>query len=374
MTDDEFAVGGFEARREVNQPQIGLVTRSLQRGVDAARKVTARIEQQDQRAAQIVGANVGQTHVITHLTRGTVTPGIAEVQTDLVAHVQHSGEDADVGLRQLGLRGAANVAGNLQLPLACGQAGDIEHGRAGGGVPANRVRIDGLAGVGCQRGEDEVGWVQHAGQVAGICAVGAQPHGLVEGDGDLADRQRQYRAIGHAHRADMRRLERCNFIDPVALGHQDATVGGGEDGLTTGTTRGELQDPAGCQFNHPHRGLMRRWRCRIHRDGALLEVAGRQQQTGQRRAGGTKADAVDYGVEAEFQLGPALGAPGHRKADDVGGASQLGSSDVFATPLHGPQAAVGAKAQVADPLVAEMLPGEHAVALVRLEHFNAVAG
>ena len=372
----QLAAGRAQAGVQVDDPQVGLVAAALHAAQHLVAKVAAGVQQQHHRPAQIIGADVGDRHVVAHLAGQAVGAGVGEHQAQAVGEVGHGGEHHRVGLGQAHLGGAADLRVHLQTPAPGGQIGQREHGRARAGIPAHALRRQHHAAVGAGGRQAVVGGVEHAGQVRGVLPRRTRPHGLVKADRHLRERQRQQGAIGDAAGQHMRRLDGRDLVDVRTFGHQDVAVGGGQNALAPGAAAGQLQHAPALQLDHPHAAGVRRGASnRAH--GALRQVAAGQQQARQGRARAAKCNAVHQAGDAELQLGAAHGAPAHWEADDLGHRVQRGAVHGAARPAHGPQAAVRAKGQIAHALVGEVAPGiggaTDGAARLRVEDLDAVA-
>ena len=247
----QLAAERLQAGGDIEYPQVAVAEYGAG---DAFAEIAARVEQQHQRAVQIVRADVGEAHVVADFAGGTIGAGVAEVQAHLAGKVEHRGEGGEIALPHAHLRGAAQFGADVELPLPGGQAGNVEIRGLGGGIPAYGLRADDATRIRAERGEAEVRDVEHAAGV-GRCAL---PHRLVEDHGDQIHRQRHERAVGHADGSDLRRMDGRDFVDVAGLRDEDAAVRRGDDTLAARAAVGDLQHAFRLQFYHPHRSLVRR--------------------------------------------------------------------------------------------------------------------
>ena len=71
---------GGQGGIEIEDPEIVLVAAAALGRADLALEIAARIEQQQHRCPQIVGADVGDAHVVADLAGQPGAAGVAEVQ------------------------------------------------------------------------------------------------------------------------------------------------------------------------------------------------------------------------------------------------------------------------------------------------------
>ena len=329
---------------EIEHPQIRLNAAALGGTGDGVAEVGARIEQQHQRAMQVIRADVGHADVVAHRAGAVVRARIAEVQLHRTAHVQQRGKSADAVLADAQLAGAAQVAADGQLVVTGGQAADVEIRGMRGGIPSHRGGRD-RGGAGIGRLQHIVLRVEHAGAI-GQCRlrIAAQPHVLVELDGDLIERQRHQGAVRHAGGQYLGRARGSDFVDVVGLRDEDAAIGGGDHAFALRAAAGHLQHAARLQLDHPHGRAVRAVGDAVDLH-VLGQAAGSDQHTVQQRAALAEGDMVDHTVEAVLQLGTAQGGAAHRKADDVSGAVGISGGDVATAPLHPPQASIRAEGE-----------------------------
>ena len=192
---------------------------------------------------------------------------------------------------------------------------------------------------GAVAGEPVVGNVGHRVDGGG---AGGQ-HVVVEHDADLAHRQRHQGAIGRRHPHHLGRHQRRHHVHLLAVGHQQAAIGGGDQLLGARAANG--------QFHLAQRDQVHQVQAGAGFTGAA--AAAGKQQVFEGCAGLGEGDGIEPGVEVHLHLRPAL----RIEADQV---TTLG-------PGAGPQRAVGRHGQVIDPHVAEV--GE--AALDRVEAVDA---
>ena len=377
----QHAAGGCQRGVQVDQPQVLLVAATLHGAVDAVGEVAARVQQQQHRATQVVAADAGDAHVVAQRTGQAVGAGVGECEPEHLAQVSHGGEGHAVGLGQAHLGRAAHRVRHLQAPTAGRQVGQREDGRLCAGIPAHRQRLQTAHTVAAAADQAVVRRVQHAGRILGVSgrrtALRTRPHGLVEADCQLCQRQRHQRTVADAGGQHLGCLDGRDLVDAGGLRHQDAAIGRGEQAFAARATGGQLQRAAALQLDHPHHAAMRHGGRRTAAHRALRQVGAGKQQPGQRRARRAEGNAVDQAGEAVFHLGAALGAAAHREADDLGRRIGRGTGDVAAGPAHAPQPAIRAEGEITHAGAGELAPQVASGAAIghrRVEDRHTVAG
>ena len=358
----------LQGRAEIQQPQLGLWPRALRGPGDAVTEVTARVEQQHQRATQVVDADIGDAHVVADDTGAAVSAGVTEGQAHELADVAHCREHQAVRPCQRHLHGAAQGAGKFQTPAAGGQIGQGQDRALAGAIPAHTLGHKNQLAVRAGGDQAVVGGVEHRGRAGVVVCGRTRPHRLVEADRYLGQRQGHERSVADAGADNLGGFDGRNFVDTVGLRDQDAAISGRDDALAAGAAAGQLQGAARLQLDHPDGGGVGRFAGSV--DGTLRGVGAGQQQPGQAGAGAAEGQAVNQAADPVLELGAAAQAPAHRETDDVGRRLGQGAVDSAAGPAHGPESAVRPEGQIADAGVGEVPPAVR----LGIEALDPVAG
>ena len=358
--------------RQVKQPKLGLLGLALRSAEDGVTEVAAGVEQQRERALEIVGADVGDADVVAQGAGQAVGAGVAEGEQDEVGDVRDRREHEVEGHAQVELLHAAQAAGDLQAPAPRRQIGQAQDGALAGAVPAHAFGVQHEMAVGAGGDQAVVAGGEHRRGSRGVVTGRAGPHGLVEADRQLAQRQRHQGAVADAGRDEPGRFGGGKFVDAGGLRDEHAAIGGGDDALAAAAAVGQLEPAPGGQLDGPDRAAARQ-RATAAGHGALRGVGAGQQQAGQGRAGLAEGEAVDQAGDAVRQLGAAGVAPAERQADDLAAGFGQGAVDGAAGPAHGPQPAVGPEGELTHTGVAEVLPGLAGDGFLGVEGLDAIA-
>ena len=174
-----------QCRAQVNHPQLTLLALALAGVADRVAKVAARVQQQHQRTAQVVDADVGEGHVVADRARQAVSAGVGKAQRDKVGDVGDRREHQVIRGAQRHLLHAAQRLGHLNPPPASGQVGQGQHGAFAGSIPAHAVGVQQQVAVGAGGEQAEVGRVQYRANARCVVAGRTRPHRLVKADGQL---------------------------------------------------------------------------------------------------------------------------------------------------------------------------------------------
>ena len=281
---------------EVDQPEIGLLAAAGNGAGDRRAEMTAGVEQQSQRAGDLVAADVGQAEVVAEFAGRPIGARVREVEAQLVAEIREGRKAALEVVRQRRVRMALDPARDLQAVVAGSQPAHVEPGGAGRRLPTDARRmLPGLAGCpGLQRQQAVVVTMEHTGGVAGF----AKLHLLIEDDTDPVERQRHERAVGDRHCAHRRRTLQGDLVDAARLRNEDAAVARGDDRFTAAAAARQFQAAAAGEFDHPDAALARRTGAAT--GWLLARLAAGKQQPGQVAVGCRKGYAVDDAAETEF--------------------------------------------------------------------------
>ena len=361
-----------QRRAEVQQPQVRLGSGSPGRAEDRVAEVTTGIDQQRERAAEIVRADVGDRHVVAEGAAQAIGAGVGKPELDAAGEVGNGGEDEAESGTQVELSGAAQAGVQFEPPAAGRQLGQGQDSALARHIPAHALGVQRELAVGARRDQVVVAGVEDRAGAGGVVARGTGPHRLVETHRELRQRQRYQRAFGEAGRDDTGRFGRSELVDALGFGHQHAAIGRGDDAFAARAAFGQLERAPGRQFDRPDGAAVGK-RAATGRHRALRRVGAGEQQPRQARAGSTEGQTVHQPGNAEFQLGAAGVAAAHREAEDVGGRVGQGRHHVGASPAHRPEAAVRAEGQIADAGVAEVGPGLGSAGGPGVEDFDAAA-